>query len=209
MHSILASDHCKQVVSVDISPRAIDFARFNCALNGIDNIEFVLGDVFDSVASTCDLLLSNPPYAPDSGSRVGDNFWSGGPNGTEVLERIIRAIPSRLDDDGACHIVSLFANPPGTRTQDLFDRWLGGRMDRYRVLDYTWPVPRYRDLLSDLPYAGDKSAWRFGVISLCRAVDGGGWWRETGGNGCFFRSDGLPNFGLGEDALRELPLACK
>ena len=52
VHAILASDHCHEVVAVDINPRAIEFAEFNSALNGIDNVEFVLSDLFGSVEST-------------------------------------------------------------------------------------------------------------------------------------------------------------
>src|SRR6202040_4203502 len=49
VHAILASDHCREVIAVDINPRAIDFAKFNAALNNIDNIEFVFSDLFNSV----------------------------------------------------------------------------------------------------------------------------------------------------------------
>jgi hypothetical protein len=190
VHAILASDHCRSVVGVDINARAIEFARFNGALNGTENVEFVLGDLFDPVEATCDLLLANPPYAPDSATRAGDNFWSGGPDGTDVLQRIVQAIPSRLDSDGACHLIALHPNPPGTTIRDRFDNWLDRKVDCYDVLDHTWPVPRYEDLLSDRPFEGDKSAWRFGVVSLRRARGAKGWWREVAGKGMFFRDDG-------------------
>lgn len=74
VHAILASSHCQQVVAVDINPRALEFSKFNGALNGISNIEFVLSDLFGCVESTCDLLTANPPYAPDSAANAGDNF---------------------------------------------------------------------------------------------------------------------------------------
>ncbi len=190
VHAILASDHCHDVVAIDINPRAIEFARFNGALNGIDNIEFVVGDLLGLVESTCDLMLANPPYVPDSTAPAGANFWSGGAGGTDILRRIVDAIPARLDADGACHLIALFPNPRGTTTREQFDRWLGGTLDHYEVLDHTWPVPNYRDLLSERPFCGDKSAWRFGVISLRRSPRGKGWWKEGSGKGSFFRKDG-------------------
>ena len=70
VHAILASEHCQSVVAADISPRALEFARFNCALNAIANVECVLSDLFDSIEGTCDLLLANPPYLADSSSRA-------------------------------------------------------------------------------------------------------------------------------------------
>ena len=200
VHALLASDHCEAVVGGDINPRAIDFARFNAALNGIGNVEFVLSDLFDSVESTCDLLLANPPYAPDKAAQAGDNFWSGGTSGTEILRRIVEAIPGRLDDDGASHLHALYPNPPGTKTRDHFDRWLGGTLDHYDVLDHSWPVPYYEDLLSEKPFLGDKSAWRFGVVSLRRSRSGKGSWRELARRGVFFDDDGSCSMVADHDA---------
>jgi len=58
------------------------------------------------------------------------------------------------------------------------------------VLDHTWSVPHYEDQLSERPPRLDKSAWRFGVVSLRRAPSGHGWWRAKGNRGVFFRDDG-------------------
>lgn len=192
IHAILASDHCERVTAVDINPRAISFAKFNAALNGRTNLDFVLSDLFESVGGTFDLLLANPPYAPDFAAKPGENFWSGGASGMDLLRRIIEALPARLERDGAAYIVALFPVPAGTTIRGHFDMWLRGAVDEWDVLDHTWPVPRYQDLLSEQPFHGDKSAWRFGVVSLRRAVRGKGWWREVAGAGgaSFFRRDG-------------------
>jgi SAM-dependent methyltransferase len=204
IHALLATDHCESVLGIDVNPRAIEFSRFNAALNGIQNVQFILSDLFNSVepGRAFDLLTANPPYAPDFASKAGDNFWSGGPEGTELLRRIIEAIPVRLDKDGACHIVALYPNPPKTKIRDHFDRWLGGHLDTYEVLDNTWPVPGYQDVLSEMPYDGDKSAWRFGVVSLRRA-SGTGWWREVAGRALFFRNDGSCSVIADHDAISQ------
>jgi SAM-dependent methyltransferase len=201
VHAILASDHCREVVAVDINPRAIEFAKFNAALNSVENIEFVLSDLFNSVDRTCDLLVANPPYAPDSAARAGDNFWSGGLEGTELLGRIVGAIPSKLDAGGVCHINALYPNPRGTTIREHFDRWLGGRANFYEVLDLTWPVPRYEDLFSERPFTGDKSSWRFGVVSIRRTRSGNGWWKEVAGKTLFFRNDGSCSVVADHDAV--------
>ncbi|SRR6266851_5129379 len=190
VHAILAADHCARVVGADINPRAITFARFNATLNGINNVDFVSSDLFESIDGTCDLLVANPPYAPDAAAQPGDNFWSGGIEGTVLLRRIIEALPTRLDQDGTAHIIALYPNPPGTTIRDHFDNWLEGKLMDYDVLDHTWPVPHYKDLLSEQPFQGDKSRWRFGVVSLRRSPSGMGWWKEVAGEGLFFGSDG-------------------
>jgi methylase of polypeptide subunit release factors len=178
------------VVGADINPRALEFARFNAALNGVANAEFVLRNLFSGLEGTCDLLLANPPYIPDSSASAGDNFWSGGAEGTSLLRAIVEAIPTRVDEGGATHIVALYPLLPQTSLRAQFDRWLNGALEQYQVLDHTWPVPNYQDVLSADPFVGDKSAWRFGVVSLRRKEGQPGWWKEAGGSGLFFRSDG-------------------
>lgn len=190
VHAILASDHCARVVGADVSPRALAFGKFNALLNGASNIDFVLSDLLNSVEGSCDLLIANVPYAPDTAARAGDNFWSGGIDGVDLLRRVVQALPTRLDEDGTAHINSLFPNPPATKIKDHFDLWLGGKISDWDVLDHTWAVPQYEDLLSDEPYLGDKSAWRFGVVSLRRAKNRPGWWKEVAGHGLFFQNDG-------------------
>jgi SAM-dependent methyltransferase len=190
IHAILASDHCARVVGADVSSRAIAFSKFNAVLNEKSNIDFVLSDLLDSIDGTCDLLLANVPYAPDTAAKAGDNFWSGGIDGTDLLQRVVEALPARLDGDGTAHINSLYPNPPGTRIKEHFDIWLGGKLTDWEVLEHTWAVPLYQDLLSEEPFRGDKSAWRFGVVSLRRSPSGKGWWKEVEGRGRFFRSDG-------------------
>jgi hypothetical protein len=183
-----------------VNPRAIEFSRFNAALNGIENVEFILSDLFNSLdpAMTFDLLTSNPPYVPDLAAEAGDNFWSGGREGTGILRRVIEAIPSRLDEDGVANIISLYPLPPRTNMKDFFNQWLGGKVESYDVLDFTWPVPRYRGGWSEMPYTPDKSAWRWGVVSL---RPGSGKWREVASERLFFRDDGSCSLIADHDTL--------
>lgn len=190
IHAILASDHCDRVVAVDVNPRALSFAKFNAALNGRHNLEFVLSDLLTLVGGTFDQLMANPPYAPDYASNAGDNFWSGGATGTELLRRVVQALPTTLESNGVAYIVALYPNPVGTTIKSNFDDWLGGGIAEWNVLDHTWPVPRYEDLFSERPYLGEKTAWRFGVVSLRRSPTGNGWWKEVAGKAIFFRNDG-------------------
>ena len=41
--ALLAARSAKNVWATDIAERSLDFARFNAALNGIDNVTFALG----------------------------------------------------------------------------------------------------------------------------------------------------------------------
>jgi SAM-dependent methyltransferase len=209
VHALLASEHCARAVGGDVSPRALAFANFNAGLNGAGNVDFVASDLLDSIEGSCDLLTANPPYAPDTAAAAGENFWSGGANGIDLLKRVVESLPHRLDEDGTAHVNSLFPNPPGTRIQQHFDAWLGGGLHGWEVLDHTWAVPGYEDLLSAEPFRGDKTAWRFGVVSLRRAASGKGWWKEVGGPGWFFHADGscavVADHDAPDPALRAVP----
>jgi SAM-dependent methyltransferase len=190
VHAILASLHCQSVTAGDVSPRALEFGRFNAALNGRKNVEFVLSDLFNQIEGSTDMLVTNVPYAPDTAAKAGDNFWSGGFDGWDLTRRVILALPERLEDGGVAFINSLYPNAPGTTIRENFDSWLEGQIDRYEVLDHTWGIPNYEDALSEEPYEGDKSAWRFGVVSVRRAASGKGWWRDLGKRGVFFGTNG-------------------
>ena len=190
VHALLASRHCDSVVAGDVSHRALDFGRFNAALNGRTNVEFMISDLLNSVQGTTDMLVTNVPYAPDSAAKAGDNFWSGGLDGWDLTKRVVAALPERLEERGVAHINSLYPCAPGTTIREHFNMWLDHKADQWEVLDHTWAIPTYEDALSEEPYEGDKSAWRFGVVSLRRAASGQGYWKDLGKRGVFFGADG-------------------
>ena len=89
-----AARHAARVVATDISERALELAALNAELNGISNIEFRLGSLFDPVAGErFDHIISNPPfvitprtegvpsYEYRDGGLVGDAHRRGGRDG--------------------------------------------------------------------------------------------------------------------------------
>lgn len=60
---LLASRRCRRVVGVESSAEAIEDAKYNAALNGVEGIRFVCADVDSSVAEVedCSLAFVNPP----------------------------------------------------------------------------------------------------------------------------------------------------
>ncbi|NME36455.1 MULTISPECIES: peptide chain release factor N(5)-glutamine methyltransferase [Fusobacterium] len=52
-----------KVIGVDISSEALEIANKNKELNNINNVEFILSDVFEKILEKdFDLIVSNPPY---------------------------------------------------------------------------------------------------------------------------------------------------
>ncbi|MEP7341513.1 MAG: class I SAM-dependent rRNA methyltransferase [Acidobacteriota bacterium] len=73
----LASD-CDEVMAIDVSEAAIERARRNAELNGITNIEFIAGNVFDKLRDYDDagerfdtIVLDPPAFAKNRGSVEG------------------------------------------------------------------------------------------------------------------------------------------
>jgi release factor glutamine methyltransferase len=51
------------IVASDISPDALELARLNAAANGVaGRIDFIQSDLFGSIDSRFDIIVSNPPY---------------------------------------------------------------------------------------------------------------------------------------------------
>ena len=58
-----AAPRSSHVVGTDVNPRALQFARFNAALNGLDNVEFLCGSAFEPVEGcTFSRIIANPPF---------------------------------------------------------------------------------------------------------------------------------------------------
>jgi SAM-dependent methyltransferase len=108
--ALLAAEQGGQVTAADLNPRAVAFAAFNAALNGLDNITCVHGDLFAPVAgASFDLILANPPFviSPDATFLYRD--------GRGICERIAQEAPPFLADGG---ILQMVCNWPCHRGQD-------------------------------------------------------------------------------------------
>jgi release factor glutamine methyltransferase len=97
-------------ICVDVSPDALEIARTNAARHNVaDRVDFRLGDVYKPVDGVFPLIVSNPPYIPmtDRGSLAADvvdfepeTALFGGPDGLDVVRRIIAGAGSRLSPGG-------------------------------------------------------------------------------------------------------------
>ncbi len=60
--ALMVARHSLRVVGIDTNARALNFATFNAALNGLKNVEFRQGSLFDPVeGERFDLIVCNPP----------------------------------------------------------------------------------------------------------------------------------------------------
>jgi release factor glutamine methyltransferase len=99
------------VVATDVSPQALALARRNAERHGVaDRIRFLKGDLLQPLDARVDVIAANLPYvrtgdfdaAPpeirDHEPRLG---LDGGPDGLDLIRRLLRDAPSHLKPGGA------------------------------------------------------------------------------------------------------------
>lgn len=122
-----AARHANRVVATDISAHALELAAFNAELNGIRNIEFRLGSLFDPVAGErFDHIISNPPFVitPRTEGVPSYEYRDGGMVGDALVEAVVTGAARHLTEGG---IAQLLGNWEYRTDADAFDRlrdWL-------------------------------------------------------------------------------------
>jgi methylase of polypeptide subunit release factors len=111
IQAILLAAHAENVVATDVNARALAYASFNAALNGVDNVETRLGSFFDPVeGERFDLVVANPPYvvSPESAYL----FRDGGMRGDAVSEHVVQLAPAALAPGAFASILIAWALDP-------------------------------------------------------------------------------------------------
>jgi hypothetical protein len=131
IQALHASRHARTVVATDISERALGFAALTAALNGVTNIEFRLGSLFEPVAGErFDLIVSNPPFVitPRAPGVPAYEYRDGGLVGDALLRSVMIGGIEHLAPGGVLQCLGNWEYGP-TSTDDGLDRvraWLEG-----------------------------------------------------------------------------------
>lgn len=87
-----------ELVLSDINPAALQYAAANARGAGVSAAQCHEGDLFHPVPGSLDLIVANPPYLVDAGSRAYRH--GGGPLGSALSERIVAEGVPRLAPGG-------------------------------------------------------------------------------------------------------------
>ena len=147
IQALLVSRHAQVVVATDISGRALAYAELNAQLNGVHNIEFRAGSMFQPVADEAfDLIVSNPPFVitPRATGVPEYEYRDGGLVGDALVEQFLRAAPAHLRPGGIAQLLGNWESRGGTAGLDRVGSWVGDDLD-------VWVIQR--EELSPLAYA--------------------------------------------------------
>jgi hypothetical protein len=126
--------HADKVVATDVNKRALWIAELNARLNETPNVEVRDGSFFEPVrGETFDLIATNPPFviSPATGERLV--YRDSGLPGDRVVEDIVRAAPTFLNDGGWCQILANWVIAEGTPWDERLAGWLDGTCDAFIV----------------------------------------------------------------------------
>lgn len=147
IQALLVSRHAQVVIATDISERALAYAELNAQLNGVHNIEFRAGSMFEPVTGEAfDLIVSNPPFVitPRATGVPEYEYRDGGLVGDALVEQFLRSAPAHLRPGGVAQLLGNWESRGGTGGLDRVSSWVGEDLD-------IWVVQR--EELSPLAYA--------------------------------------------------------
>jgi SAM-dependent methyltransferase len=122
IQALLLARHAEHVVATDVNERALAFAAFNAALNGVENIEFRAGSFLEPVeGEQFDVVAANPPYVISPETEFV--FRDSGLGRDRVSEQLVRALPSVLAEDGFATVMISWIQQ-GDEATAAPQRWL-------------------------------------------------------------------------------------
>jgi len=117
--------HSERVVCTDINPRAVEFTRFNAALNNLANVEARAGHMLEPVGDEqFDLIVSNPPFviSPEKSYVYRDS----GMHGDQFCQELFKQAARRLRPGGFCQALFDWAHIYGDNVTERLRGWFEG-----------------------------------------------------------------------------------
>jgi hypothetical protein len=143
IQALAAASHSDQVVATDLNPRAVAYAKFSAQLNGIANVECLVGDGFAPIIGRrFDLIVSNPPFfiRPAGGYLFCDNSM----DLDQLCRRFVKQAPEHLHDGGYFQLLCEWAQVRGQSWQERVSEWVDGSgCDAWVLMGHTQDPSEY------------------------------------------------------------------
>ena len=141
--ALLLAGSAEHVLGTDINPRAIEFARFNAALNGIENVDFEVGDALaPAEGRQFDLIVANPPFFVSAERQF---VFCDSPLELDGFSRMLaREAPKYLLEGGFFQMMCEWVEVKGQRWQDRLDEWFRGNgCDVFVIKGFEFGAAKY------------------------------------------------------------------
>lgn len=149
IQALLVSRHAGEVVATDISERALAFAALNARLNGVSNITFRQGSMFEPVAGeSFDLIVSNPPFVitPRVDGVTAYEYRDGGLVGDALVEQFVQEVPAHLRPGGIAQLLGNWESRDATPGLTRLESWVDVDLDAWVVEREELTPLRYAEL---------------------------------------------------------------
>jgi methylase of polypeptide subunit release factors len=123
--AVFAADSSERVVATDLNARAAEFVPFNAWINGVSNVETLIGDTFAPVEGRkFDRILANPPFfvAPSSEVMYCENPLEL----DSYCRRVVREGADHLEESGFLQMVFEWVQVKGQPWQERLAEWVEG-----------------------------------------------------------------------------------
>ncbi|MEV0329164.1 methyltransferase [Micromonospora echinospora] len=130
--SLVLADRYESVLGVDVNPRAVALSRLNAALNGLTNVTFREGDMFEPAEGRFSRIVFNSP-TNEEGNEFVDLLEAGEP----ILEMFFRNVPRKLESGGIVEVNLAMNDYPGDPFRERLADWLGLTENGLRVQIFT------------------------------------------------------------------------
>jgi methylase of polypeptide subunit release factors len=125
VQAFLAARHSEQVVGIDLNPHALRLAHLNAALNGVDNVDWRQGNLFEPVRDErFALVAANPPFVVSPVQEL--TYRDGGLGGDTLSCEAVAGAARHLHEGGFASILCSWVTEPGDERAGTPRRWLEG-----------------------------------------------------------------------------------
>jgi SAM-dependent methyltransferase len=176
--ALVLSQAGSQVVSTDLSERATQFARFNCALNRRENIEVLRSDLYEAVnGRTFDCIVAHLPWITEVNRGLHDAYAGG----ESLCKRLVGGLTESLRPGGVCFALTQGRDTKEGKFEERVRTWLKGQADEFDILFAHYEVLTSLEILKSIarrarsfgPEAMAKLESDFELAGLSKMLFGG------------------------------------
>ncbi len=141
--AVLLAGNADEITATDLNARALAFASFNLALNGVGQVELREGSMFEPVAGECfDQIICNPPYIITPSRRLVSTESEEELDG--FCRKLVRQGPDFLSQRGIMQVICEWVDDGKRDWRHYLGDWFAGlECDVWAICAGYTPIDEY------------------------------------------------------------------